>query len=260
MAVILLALLSTFSIVGYDRDSGEWGIAVASKVPFVGQMVPWAEAGAGAVATQAWANLGYGPAGLRLLAEGMAAEDVIAALVGSDSLYDQRQIGVVDSRGNSASFTGAGTMAWSGGVTGPGYAIQGNILTGPEVVSEMERAFLESEGEILAFRLLEALKAGEDAGGDSRGRQSAAILVVRENGGHDGNTDILVDIQVSDNPEAVTELQTALLPLVGAPQHARDVHRGTGRSRSFQNGDPGLRRGLDEEFRCMVDGGGRSGA
>ncbi len=207
MAVILLALLSTFSIVGYDRDSGEWGIAVASKVPFVGQMVPWAEAGAGAVATQAWANLGYGPAGLRLLAEGMAAEDVIAALVGSDSLYDQRQIGVVDSRGNSASFTGAGTMAWSGGVTGPGYAIQGNILTGPEVVSEMERAFLESEGEILAFRLLEALKAGEDAGGDSRGRQSAAILVVRENGGHDGNTDILVDIQVSDNPEAVTELR-----------------------------------------------------
>lgn len=207
MIALLLALLSTFSIVGHDPETGEWGIAVASKVPFVGQMVPWAKADAGAIATQAWANLGYGPEGLRLLSEGMSAEDVIQTLTSADSLADQRQIGVVDSRGSAASFTGAGTMFWAGGVAGPGYAIQGNILTGPEVIEAMERSFLATEGEILAYRLLEALEAGEDAGGDSRGRQSAAILVVRESGGHQGSTDLLVDIQVSDNPEAVTELR-----------------------------------------------------
>ncbi len=209
--ILILALLSTFSIVAHDPDTGEWGIAVASKVPFVGQMVPWARAGVGAVATQAWANLFYGPEGLRLLEEGGSAEEVIALLTSADSLAEQRQLGVVDSRGNSASFTGVATLDWAGGVTGPGYAIQGNILTGPEVVYAMEQAFLADPGDVLAFRLLEALKAGEDAGGDSRGRQSAAILVVRENAGHQGNTDILVDIQVSDNPEAVTELRRLYL-------------------------------------------------
>lgn len=207
MLPLLIALVSTFSIVAHDPGTGEWGVAVASKVPFVGQMVPWADANAGAIATQAWANLGYGPEGLRLLSEGMSAEEVVRVLTSGDSLADQRQIGVVDRNGNPASFTGTGTMFWAGGVTGRGYAIQGNILTGPEVVEAMERAFLATEGEILAFRLLEALKAGEDAGGDSRGRQSAAILVVRENGGHQGFTDRLVDIQVSDNPQAVTELR-----------------------------------------------------
>lgn len=207
MITLILALVSTFSIVAHDPETGEWGIAVASKVPFVGQMVPWAEANTGAIATQAWANLAWGPQGLALLSGGMSASEVIQTLTAADSLADQRQIGVVDSRGNSASFTGTGTMFWAGGVTGQGYAIQGNILTGPEVVEAMERAYLATEGEILAYRLLEALKAGEDAGGDSRGRQSAAILVVRENGGHQGTTDLLVDIQVSDNPEAVTELR-----------------------------------------------------
>lgn len=207
MTALLLALLSTFSIVANDPDTGEWGIAVASKVPFVGQMVPWAKANTGAIATQAWANLGYGPEGLRLLSEGMSASEVIQTLTSADSQAEQRQIGVVDSRGNSASFTGTETLFWAGGVTGQGYAMQGNILTGPEVLEAMEQAYLATEGEILAFRLLEALKAGEDAGGDSRGRQSAAILVVRENGGHQGSTDMLVDIQVSDNPEAVTELR-----------------------------------------------------
>jgi uncharacterized Ntn-hydrolase superfamily protein len=205
--VLILALLSTFSIVAHDPETGEWGIAVASKVPFVGQMVPWARAGAGAVATQAWANLFYGPEGLRLLEDGRSAEEVISLLTAADSLAEQRQIGVVDSRGNSASFTGGETLDWAGGLIGPGYAIQGNILTGPEVVAAMEQAFLAHPGDVLACRLLEALKAGEDAGGDSRGKQSAAILVVRENAGHQGNTDILVDIQVSDNPEAVTELR-----------------------------------------------------
>jgi uncharacterized Ntn-hydrolase superfamily protein len=206
MTILIMALLSTFSIVAHDAESGEWGIAVASKVPFVGQMVPWARADAGALATQAWANLTYGPEGLRLLAEGMDAGEVIETLTGADSMFNHRQIGVVDSRGNAASFTGSETMAWAGSVTGEGYAIQGNILTGPEVLEAMETAFLSSTEDVLAFRLLEALKAGEDAGGDSRGRQSAAILVVRDSAGHQGSTDIMVSIQVSDNPEAVTEL------------------------------------------------------
>ncbi len=209
--VLILALLSTFSIVAHDPETGEWGIAVASKVPFVGQMVPWAKAGAGAVATQARTNLFYGPEGLRLLEEGRSAEETIALLTMADSLAEHRQIGVVDSRGNSASFTGGETLDWAGGVSGPGYAVQGNILTGPEVISAMEQAFISHPGDVLAFRLLEALKAGEDAGGDSRGKQSAAILVVRENSGHDGNSDIIVDLRVSDNPEAVTELRRLYL-------------------------------------------------
>lgn len=207
MNALILFLLSTFSIVAHDPATGEWGVAVASKVPFVGQMVPWARAGAGAVATQAWSNLTYGPVGLGLLAEGLGAEEVIGILTSADSMYSHRQIGVVDSEGHGASFTGDQTLEWAGGVSGPGYAIQGNILTGPEVVEAMQAAFLASRGEILAFRLLEALKAGEDAGGDSRGRQSAAILVVRDGAGHHGSSDILVNIHVSDNPEAVTELR-----------------------------------------------------
>lgn len=207
MMTLLMILLSTFSIVAHDPETGEWGVAVASKVPFVGQMVPWARAGAGAVATQAWANLTYGPEGLRLLAVGMDASEVIEALTGADSMFNHRQIGVVDSRGNAASFTGSETMAFAGSVTGDGYAIQGNILTGPEVLEAMETAFRTSGEDVLAFRLLEALKAGEDAGGDSRGRQSAALLVVRDGAGHQGSSDIIVNIQVSDNPEAVTELR-----------------------------------------------------
>jgi uncharacterized Ntn-hydrolase superfamily protein len=196
---------STFSIAAVDTATGECGVAVASRVLAVGHIVPWAEPGAGAVATQALANAGFGPAGLDLLAGGMAADDVLDSLLATDPGREERQLGVVDASGRSATFTGTGTMEWAGGVSGPGYAIQGNILTGPEVVAAMEEAFLSTGGP-LPWRLLRALAAGDAAGGDSRGRQSAALLVVRAGGGYQGAGDRLVDIRIDDNPDPVTEL------------------------------------------------------
>ena len=158
---------ATFSIAAYDFDTGELGIAVASCVPFVGHDVPWAEAGIGAVATQAWVNQAYGPDGLALLTMGVPADQVLDSLITRDTDSAQRQVGIVDGTGSAVSFTGAETMDWAGGVTGPGYAIQGNILTGEDVVLAMEEAYLDSYGP-LAERLLIALRAGEEAGGDSR--------------------------------------------------------------------------------------------
>lgn len=196
---------STFSIAAVDTATGDCGIAVASRVLAVGYIVPWAEPGAGAVATQALVNPLLGPEGLDLLSTGMAAEDVLDSLVASDSGSADRQLGVVDLTGGSATFTGSGAMDWAGGVCGPGYAIQGNILVGPEVVEEMEEAFLNSGGP-LSWRLLSALKAGDAAGGDSRGRQSAALVVMRAGGGYMGAGDRLVDIQIADSPDPVTEL------------------------------------------------------
>ncbi len=196
---------STFSIAAADTAAGEAGVAVASKVLSVGYIVPWADADAGAVATQALANAGFGPLGLELLESGMPAEAVLDSLRATDPEMQQRQLGVVDMAGGSASFTGTGTLDWAGGITGPGYAIQGNILVGPEVVERMEAAFLEAEGP-LARRLLAALQAGDNAGGDSRGRQSAAILVVRPEGGYQGSSERLVDIRVADHVDPVGEL------------------------------------------------------
>jgi uncharacterized Ntn-hydrolase superfamily protein len=196
---------STFSIAAVDTATGEAGVAVASKVLSVGYIVPWADPRAGAVATQALANAGFGPLGLELLESGIPAEAVLDSLRATDPEIDQRQLGVVDMTGGSASFTGTGTLDWAGGTTGPGYAIQGNILVGPEVVDSMEAAFLASEGP-LARRLLAALTAGDDAGGDSRGRQSAAMLVVRPEGGFQGSSDRLVDIRVADHVDPVGEL------------------------------------------------------
>lgn len=197
---------ATFSIAARDTLNGELGIAVASCVPFVGYSVPWVEAGVGAVATQAFVNHAFGPDGLALLASGMLAPEVLDSLIAGDPDHEQRQVGIVDTHGNSVSFTGAQTMDWAGGVTGSGYAIQGNILTDSGVVLAMEQAYLAAGGP-LADRLLLALQAGEDAGGDSRGKQSASILVVREGAGHQGASDILLDLCVSDNPEPVTELR-----------------------------------------------------
>lgn len=196
---------STFSIAAVDSASGEAGVAVASRVLAVGYIVPWSKASAGAVATQALANAGFGPLGIQLLESGMGAEEVLDSLRASDPDISQRQLGVVDLRGGSASYTGSETLEWAGGVTGPGYAIQGNILVGPEVVEAMERAYLESEGP-LARRLIAALRAGDDAGGDSRGRQSAAILVTRPDGGYQASSDRLVDIRVADHVDPVGEL------------------------------------------------------
>jgi uncharacterized Ntn-hydrolase superfamily protein len=196
----------TFSIVAYDPETGEWGIAVASKVLAVGYIVPWAKANVGAIATQALSNVSYGVEGLELLGEGLTAEEVLQKLIESDPDSENRQIGIVDGEGNTTAFTGENTLEWSGHIIGENYAIQGNILTGENVLAGMERVYLETGGP-LARRLIEALKAGEMAGGDSRGKQSSAILVVKEGGGYQGAFDRLVDIRVDDDEDPITELE-----------------------------------------------------
>ncbi|NIT35499.1 MAG: DUF1028 domain-containing protein [candidate division Zixibacteria bacterium] len=197
---------ATFSVAAYDAETREWGIAVASKVLAVGYVVPWAKAGVGAVATQAYANLDYGVEGLALLEKGLSARDVLERLREKDEEAGRRQVAVVDAAGDVAAFTGADTLPWSGHIAGEGYSVQGNILTGEEVLKGMERAYLNSSGP-LGRRLLGALVAGEAAGGDKRGKQSAALLVVRAGGGYQGKTDRLVDIRVDDHLEPVAELE-----------------------------------------------------
>ncbi len=197
----------TFSVVGTDGTA--WGVAVASKFLAVGNAVPAAEVDVGAIATQSYANLAYRPDGLRLLADGKSAQQTLDALTSADQGRDQRQAGVVDRDGRSATFTGSGCHGWAGGRTGDGYAIQGNILTGPEVVEEMERAWLASSGD-LADRLLAALAAGDTAGGDKRGRQSAALLVVRRGGGYGGMSDVEIDLRSDEHPTPIPELYRML--------------------------------------------------
>jgi uncharacterized Ntn-hydrolase superfamily protein len=196
---------STFSIAAFDNQNQTWGIAVASKFPAVGAVVPWGIAGKGAIATQAFANTSFGPNGLELLAQGLSADDVLARLLSADEGKESRQVGIVDAQGRSATFTGIECMNWAGGIAGPGYAIQGNILVGENVVREMESTFLGTNGD-LATRLHTALLAGDRAGGDRRGRQSAALLVVKEKGGYGGFNDRMLDYRVDDDPDPVTRL------------------------------------------------------
>jgi uncharacterized Ntn-hydrolase superfamily protein len=197
---------STFSIVGADPEAGEVGVAVASRFFAVGTVVPHAAAGIGAVATQSYANTTFGPRGLQLLTEGLSPEEALATLLATDDDPGRRQVGIVSAAGVSDTYTGDGCLAWAGGRTGPNYAAQGNILTGPEVVEAMETTFLATMGKPLAERLFLALQAGEAAGGDSRGKQSAALLVVREGGGYGGFTDRAVDLRVDDHTDPVAEL------------------------------------------------------
>jgi uncharacterized Ntn-hydrolase superfamily protein len=199
----------TFSIVARSADGSEWGVAVASKFLAVGSAVPAARAGVGAIATQSFANLAYRPDGLHMLNRGMSAQDVLEALTSADELREQRQAGVVDRSGHAATFTGSGCNAWAGGRTGDGWAAQGNILTGPEVVDAMVDAFEGTAGP-LARRLTTALTAGDRAGGDRRGRQSAALLVVTEGGGYGGGSDVHVDLRVDDAADPVPELARLL--------------------------------------------------
>ena len=199
----------TFSIVG--RDDRSCGIAVASKFLGVGALVPAAAAGEGAVATQAMANLRYRPDGLALLAAGRSAADVVAALTADDPDRDHRQVGVVDVHGGSASYTGTECIEWAGHRTGVDFAIQGNCLVGPAVVDDATRAWQDStDAPSLARRLLAALVAGDAAGGDKRGRQSAALLVVSAGAGYGGGSDVAVDLRVDDHPEPVVELERLL--------------------------------------------------
>jgi uncharacterized Ntn-hydrolase superfamily protein len=206
----------TFSIAARSADGQSFGVAVASKFLAVGTMVPAAEAGVGAVATQSYANLGYRPQGLVLLRTGVDASDVVAGLTAADPGRDSRQLGVVGTSGPGATYTGSGCHAWAGGLAGDGYAIQGNILTGPEVVEAMRTAWVDSAGAgpkgAASFprRLLGALTAGDRAGGDRRGRQSAALLVVRKGGGYGGTSDVEVDLRIDDDTDPVTGLDRLL--------------------------------------------------
>lgn len=195
----------TFSIVGFDPETKELGIAVQSKFLGVGAVVPWAKAGVGAIATQSYANTAYGPKGLELMAAGKTATEAIELLINEDDQAESRQVGIVDANGNSASFTGEQCYDWAGGITGPNFAAQGNILVSEETVQAMARTFEETKG-TLAERLLRALDAGQDAGGDSRGMQSASLLVVKEKGGYGGFNDRYIDLRVDDHPSPIKEL------------------------------------------------------
>ncbi|HEX9067593.1 MAG TPA: DUF1028 domain-containing protein [Ktedonobacterales bacterium] len=195
----------TFSIVALDPQTGDLGIAVASKFLAVGAVVPWAKAGVGAIATQAWANTTFGPRGLDMLAGGISPQEALDALVASDEKADQRQAGIVDATGHSATYTGSGCNAWAGGIAGPNFAAQGNILVSEATVRALADTFASATGP-LSRRLLTALAAGQRAGGDSRGQQSAALLVVREKGGYSEFNDRMLDLRVDDAAAPVDEL------------------------------------------------------
>jgi uncharacterized Ntn-hydrolase superfamily protein len=199
-------VVATYSIVACDLEAGQWGVATQSKFLAVGSVVPWAEPGVGAIATQAYANPRYGPGGLALLRDGRSAQETVDRLVADDDGRDHRQVGVVDGRGNSASFTGAECMDWAGGLTGPCFAAQGNILVGEETVAALATSFTATAGRPLAERLIECLAAAQAAGGDRRGQQSAALLVVERDGGYAGMSDVLSDLRVDDHETPVTEL------------------------------------------------------
>ena len=198
-------IVATFSIVAFDPETDSLGVAVQSKFLAVGSIVPWARAGTGAVATQAMANYNFGPRGLGLMSRGKTARETVEALISADDEREHRQLGVVDAEGRASTFTGGECFEWAGGVTGEYYAAQGNILVGRETVTEMAKTFEDTPGD-LAGRLLAALDAGQQAGGDSRGKQSAALLVVREGGGYGGDNDRDLDLRVDDHPEPIREL------------------------------------------------------
>ncbi len=201
--------MATFSIVAFDPATGELGIAVESKFLAVGAVVPWAKAGVGAIATQSWANTTYGPRALRMLKQGMAPKQVGQKLVAPDKHADQRQFGVIDAKGRTYTYTGGGCYEWAGGKTGKHYAAQGNILKGPQVVDALAETFEMTSGS-LAERLVAALAAGQAAGGDRRGQESAALLVVREKGGYGGFNDRYIDLRVDDHPTPIDELKRLL--------------------------------------------------
>jgi uncharacterized Ntn-hydrolase superfamily protein len=199
--------VATYSIVACDLEARQWGVGVQSKFPAVGAVVPWAEPEVGAVATQALANVSYGPRGLELLRKRLPADEVVARLTGADAKRDHRQLAVVDAEGRAASFTGTSCLEWAGGFTGDGYAAQGNILVSEETVTALARTFAETAGRPLAVRLLEALAAAQLAGGDRRGQQAAALYVVQRDSGYGASSDVLVDLRVDDHPAPIAELQ-----------------------------------------------------
>jgi uncharacterized Ntn-hydrolase superfamily protein len=200
-------IVATYSIAACDLERGQWGVATQSKFLAVGSVVPWAEPGVGAIATQAYANPRYGPDGLALLRAGRDAAEVVDQLVAADEDRDHRQLGVVDGRGASATYTGSECLEWAGGLSGHCFAAQGNILVSAATVDALAATFAATAGQPLAERLIACLDAAQAAGGDRRGQQSAALLVVEEDGGYAGLSDVAVDLRVDDHPAPVSELE-----------------------------------------------------
>jgi uncharacterized Ntn-hydrolase superfamily protein len=200
-------VVATYSIAACDLAAGQWGVATQSKFLAVGSVVPWAEPQVGAIATQAYANPRYGPEGLALLREGLSAEQVVERLTAADEGRDHRQLGIVDGEGRSASFTGKECMDWAGGKTGPCYAAQGNILVSAETVDAIASTFEQTTGKPLVERLLDCLDAAQAAGGDRRGQQSAAVLVVEKDGGYANLSDTIVELRVEDHTRPLEELR-----------------------------------------------------
>ena len=200
-------VIATYSIAACDLDAGQWGVATQSKFLGVGSVVPWAQPQVGAIATQAWANPRYGPDGLALLSEGLSADEVVERLTSADDGREHRQLGVVDGKGGSASFSGTECMDWAGGRTGPCYAAPGNILVSAETVDASAETFEATSGRPLAERLLDCMDAAQAAGGDRRGQQSSALLVVERDGGYAGLSDVVVDLRVDDHDRPIEELR-----------------------------------------------------
>ena len=200
-------VITTYSIVACDLEAGQWGVAVQSKFLGVGAVVPWAEPHVGAIATQAFANPRYGPDGLALLREGLSAEETVDRLTALDDGRAERQLGIVDGMGVSATFTGEECNEWAGGRAGECYAAQGNILVSEATVDALAETFEESVGEHLSTRLLDCLDAAQAAGGDSRGQQSAALLVVQRDAGYAELSDSLVDLRIDDHASPLAELR-----------------------------------------------------
>jgi len=200
-----MPLIATFSIVARDPANGDLGVGVQSKFLAVGSVVPWVRAGVGAIATQAHANVGYGPDGLALLERGLSADAVLAQLLGADESREHRQVGIVDRDGHAAAYTGSACHPWAGHQTGEGFACQGNLLASGAVVRAMAERFQQSTGE-LAERLVAALEAGQSAGGDRRGQQAAALYVARAGGSYGGFLDRYIDLRVDDHPNPIVEL------------------------------------------------------
>lgn len=239
---------STYSVVACDLERGEWGVGVQSKFLAVGSLVAWAEPGVGAIATQAWAKVSYGPDGLALLRSGLDAAEVVARLTGADERSADRQLGVVDGSGQACSFTGSDCIDWAGGRTGPGYAAQGNLLVSGATVDALASAFEASVGRPLAERLIAALHAGQAAGGDRRGQQAAALYVVKAGAGYDG-CDVLVDLRVDDHERPIEELERLY--------RLHDLYFGETPSEQWVTVDAALQAELEERLRMAGYATGR---
>ncbi|HET6601054.1 MAG TPA: DUF1028 domain-containing protein [Gaiella sp.] len=232
--------VATYSICACDLAAGQWGVATQSKFLAVGSVVPWAAPHVGAIATQSYANPRYGPEGLELLREGFSAEEVVERLTAADGERALRQLGIVDGEGRAATFTGEECHAWAGGRTGSGYAAQGNILVSGDTVDALAETFDATGGRPLAERLIDCLDAAEAAGGDSRGRQSAALLVVERDGGYASLSDTLVDLRVDDHPDPLVELRRI--------HRLHDLLFGTTPRQDWIPVDDALRAELDERL------------